>query len=136
MMDQELLYTNSKQSYQIQRIQQEQILLLKFKGNLSHFDYMAGYDKLYHFYKVHEYYRIILDYQELGKVSVASRIWFILHFAPKLYDPELQAAFIVYNNISTQIAIQTIREELHDRGYPLKMQQFECMNRAMNWLSN
>lgn len=135
-MNTEVLYTNTKESIQIERMDNQKVLVLKLKGNLSHHEYMVGFDKLYHYYRVHEYYRLILDYQELGRVSVASRIWFILHFAPKLYAPNIQAAFIVYKNISTQIALQAIQEELQERGYPLKMRQFDSVTHALNWFSN
>ncbi|MGB0521762.1 MAG: hypothetical protein ACPGJS_02320 [Flammeovirgaceae bacterium] len=134
-MNTEVLYANSKNSFQIQRIQQAEVLVLKFKGNLSHYEYMAGFDKLYHFYKVHEYFKIILDYQELGRVSIASRIWFILHFAPKLYAPNIRAACVTYQNIASQIALQTIREELQERGYPLQLQHFDSMTNALNWFA-
>ena len=123
-MEAEIIYTNSKGTIQIHRIEDRGVLLMKFLGNLSHYDYMAGFEKLYHFHLVHEYDRIIIDYAELGKVSVASRIWFILHFAPKISHPSIQAAFVVYRNISTQIAVQTIQEELRERGHNFQMQQF------------
>lgn len=134
-METEVVYSNKKKTIQIHRLEDQEVLLMRFCGKLSHFDYMVGFEKLYHFHRVHEYDRIIIDYQQLAKVSVASRIWFLLHFAPKINQPSIQTAFVVYQNLATQIAVQTIQEELEARGHQFKMQQFESVPHAMNWLA-
>lgn len=129
-----MLFSNSRQSIEIQYLKEQEVLILKFRGDLSHYDYMKGFDKLYHYYRVYDNFRLVLDYQELGKVSIASRIWFILHFAPKLYHPAIQTAVVSYS-IANQIVLQTIREELIERGYPINIRQFDSMKTALNWFT-
>ena len=111
------------------------ILMIEFNGIVIHQTYQEAYTEFIKSTKTHNCKKFIYHTKKLKKVSVKSRIWYLKHVAPAIFQEGIRTAIVNAEQIGNQIATDTMREALIEMGYgELSVKRFDTLDEALIWL--
>lgn len=130
----ELLFTHSTHTVQVLKDPENQVMVMRFCGRITHRAYVESSEYFLMALKKFNYHNLLYDNSKLITVSLQSRAWFMRKFIKKLYDPNYRIAIIKSASLSSRIAVDTMKEYMEQMGYVFTMEVVDTKAEAIDFL--